>query len=117
MNMLSFLQILIDNYDGSAEMKNNIMNNKINIYKCKENVNADELIKFYKEYNIIEKNIALDNPTVPDPGPSVPPTNPTDPSDPSTTCCSVCSNFEVTDDETDPDALIINIVDKDTTTP
>ena len=55
MNMLSFLQILIDNYDGSAEMKNNIMNNKINIYKCKENVNADELIKFYKEYNIIEK--------------------------------------------------------------
>ena len=67
--------------------------------------------------NIIEKNIALDNPTVPDPGPSVPPTDPTDPSNPSTTCCSVCSNFEVTDDETDPDALIINIVDKDTTTP
>ena len=58
--------------------------------------------------NIIEKNIALANPTIPDHGPSVPPTDPTDPSnpptdttDPSTTCCSVCSNFEVTDDETE----------------
>ena len=68
--------------------------------------------------NIIEKNIALDNPVVPDPSdPSGPSNPPTDPTDPSTTCCSVCSNFEVTDDETDPDALIINIVDKDTTTP
>ena len=53
-NILSFIQILINNYDGSIEMKNNIMNNKINIYKCKENANANDIIKYYNEYNIIE---------------------------------------------------------------
>ena len=35
-SILSFLQILINNYDGSYEMKNNIMKNNIYIYKCKE---------------------------------------------------------------------------------
>ena len=54
-NMLSFLQILIDNYDGSVEMKNSILAHKINISKCKENANVDDLIKYYNEYNIIEK--------------------------------------------------------------
>ena len=54
-NMLSFLQILIDNYDGSVEMKNSILAHKINISKCKENANTDDLIKYYNEYSIIEK--------------------------------------------------------------
>ena len=54
MNMLSFLQILIANYDGSVEMKNSIVNNRINISKCKENPKIDDVIKYYNEYNIIE---------------------------------------------------------------
>ena len=54
LNMLSYIKILIDNYDGSIEKKNSILNNKINIYKCEENVNADDLIKYYNEYSIIE---------------------------------------------------------------
>ena len=55
MNMLSFLQILINHYDGSNEMKNTIMRNDINIYKCRENTNVDYLIKYYNQYNIIEQ--------------------------------------------------------------
>ena len=35
-NMLSFIQILIDNYDGSTEMKDNILNYYIKIYEYKE---------------------------------------------------------------------------------
>ena len=31
MSMLSFIKKLIDNYDGSVEMKNNILDNEINI--------------------------------------------------------------------------------------
>ena len=54
MDMLSFIQLLIDNYDGSVEMKNSIMNNKLKIYQCKEIQNFDELIKYYNEYNIVE---------------------------------------------------------------
>ena len=60
MNMLSFIQILIYNYDGSIEMKNNIMNKEINIYKCEENPNADDLIKYYNEYNIIQQKINIE---------------------------------------------------------
>ena len=55
MNMLSLLQKLIDNYDGSVEMKNNILAHKINISKCKENANVEDLFTYYDEYNIIEK--------------------------------------------------------------
>ena len=55
MNMLSFIKKLIDNYDGSVEMKNNILDNEINIYSCKDRLNADELIKYYNLYNMIEK--------------------------------------------------------------
>ena len=54
-DMLTFLEILIDNYDGSIEMKNNILNYTLNIYHCKDRKNIDEVIKYYKEYNIIEK--------------------------------------------------------------
>ena len=31
-NMLTFIQLLIDNYDGTNEMKNNILDFRINIY-------------------------------------------------------------------------------------
>ena len=54
MNMLSYLEILIDNYDGSIKTENNIMKNKINISKCKENPNIDDIIKYYNEYYIVE---------------------------------------------------------------
>ena len=55
MSMLSSLQILLDNYDGTIEKKNNILDHKINIYKCEENADIEELIRYYNEYNIIEK--------------------------------------------------------------
>ena len=54
MNMLSFIKLLIDNYDGTIEMKETIMKSTINIYQCKENVNVDDVIKYYNEYNIIK---------------------------------------------------------------
>ena len=57
-NMLSFLQILIDNYYGSVEMENNILNNKSSIYQYKGKyvlIDIDVLIRYYNEYNIIEK--------------------------------------------------------------
>ena len=53
-NLLSFMEVLIDNYDDSIEMKNNIFNNLIMIYKCIGSKNNDEIIKFFNEYNIIE---------------------------------------------------------------
>ena len=53
MNMLSYLQTLIDNYDKSVEMRNNILNNRFNIYQCKDNKKIEKLIKYYNEYNII----------------------------------------------------------------
>ena len=53
--MLSYIQILIDNYDGTTEMKNYILDTHINIYECKDSTNSNEVIKYYKEYNIIEK--------------------------------------------------------------
>ena len=54
MNMLSFIQILINNYDESVEMRNCILNNCIKIEQCKDNKNINELIKYYNGYNIIE---------------------------------------------------------------
>ena len=53
-NLMSFLQILINNYDGSIEMKNNIMNNKIKIYKCRIKEDFDIVLKYYNDYTIIE---------------------------------------------------------------
>ena len=35
-------------------MKNSILDNEIKIYECKESSNIDEVIKYYKRYNIIE---------------------------------------------------------------
>ena len=54
MNMLSFIQTLINNYDESVEMRHCILNNCIKIEQCKDNKNIDELIKYYNEYNIVE---------------------------------------------------------------
>ena len=54
MNMLSFIQTLINNYDESVEMRNCILNNCIKIEQCKDNKNIDELIKYYNKYNIVE---------------------------------------------------------------
>ena len=48
-DILTFIQILIDNYDGSKEMKKNILNNDINIYQCNNSNDIDEVIKYYKE--------------------------------------------------------------------
>ena len=36
-------------------MKNNIVDYCIKIYQCKDSKNIDEVIKYYKEYNINEK--------------------------------------------------------------
>ena len=55
-NMLTFLEILIKNYDGSKEMKKNILDSDINIYHCKDSDNIDEVIKYYNEYTIIGNN-------------------------------------------------------------
>ena len=53
-NMLSYIQTLINNYDESVEMRNCILNNCIKIEQCKDNKNINELIKYYNGYNIIE---------------------------------------------------------------
>ena len=42
LDILTFLQILIDNYDGSKEMKKNILDNDIKIYQCKDSDNSNE---------------------------------------------------------------------------
>ena len=43
-DMLTFLEILINNYDGSNEMKKNILDYNIKIYQCKDSDNIDEVI-------------------------------------------------------------------------
>ena len=50
-NILSFMQLLIDNYDGTNEMKNNIVEYCIKLYQCKDSKNIDEVIKYYKTRN------------------------------------------------------------------
>ena len=55
-DILSFIQVLIDNYDGSDKMKKNILDNNIKIYQCKDKKNIDEVIKYYNKYNIIQRN-------------------------------------------------------------
>ena len=54
MNMLSFIQTLINNYDESREMKNSILSNNIIIEQCKDNKNINELIKYYNKYNSVK---------------------------------------------------------------
>ena len=56
-NLLSFIQILINNYDGSNEMKKNIIRNKIYIYHFEEKLNQNELITYYNRYCIVAKKV------------------------------------------------------------
>ena len=53
-NALTCLQTLIDNYDGTIDMKNKILDNSVNIYQCRDSSNSDAVIKYYKNYNIIK---------------------------------------------------------------
>ena len=59
-DMLTFLEILIDNYDGSNEMKQTILENELKIYQCKDRNNINEVIKYYNEYKIIQKKIIIE---------------------------------------------------------
>ena len=59
-NILTFIQILIDNYDGTNEMKNNILDYHIITYQCEQKMNINEVIKYYKEYNCIKKKIHIE---------------------------------------------------------
>ena len=61
MNMLSYIQILINNYDISYEMRNCILNNCIKIEQCKDNKNIDELIKYYNGYNIRIESVKIED--------------------------------------------------------
>ena len=58
--VLSFIQTLIDNYDGTEEIRNSILNNRFEIYQCWNNNSREEFIKYYNEYNIIE-TIKIEN--------------------------------------------------------
>ena len=53
-NALTCLQTLIDNYDGTIDMKNKILDNSVNIYQCRDSSNSDAVINYYKNYNIIK---------------------------------------------------------------
>ena len=46
MNMLLYIQTLINNYDESVEMRKCILDNCIKIEQCKDNKNINELIKY-----------------------------------------------------------------------
>ena len=54
-SILSLLQILIYNYDGSSEMKKSIVRNHINIYKCDNSNKPENVIKYFNQYNINKK--------------------------------------------------------------
>ena len=47
--------ILINNYDGSTEMKVDLTSNLINIFICKESNSADGVVNYFKSYSIIQK--------------------------------------------------------------
>ena len=54
-NILSLMRILINNYDGSTEMKVDLTSNLINIFICKESNSADGVVNYFKNYSIIQK--------------------------------------------------------------
>ena len=60
-DILTFLEILINNYDGSNEMRKNILDYDINIYQFKDRKNINEVIEYFNEYNIIQKKIIIQN--------------------------------------------------------
>ena len=49
------MRILINNYDGSTEMKVDLTSNLINIFICKESNSADGVVNYFKSYSIIQK--------------------------------------------------------------
>ena len=53
--MLTYIQVILDNYDESVVMKEQILSNPINIYKCKETNNVQNVIHYYTDYNIFGK--------------------------------------------------------------
>ena len=55
MEIISFIQVLIDNYDGSSEMKSNIMQKEITIYSCNDTKTINNVTQYYKDYSIIEE--------------------------------------------------------------
>ena len=53
-NILSLVTLLIENYNGSSIMRNNIINNSsFHIYNCDDELSFTSIIKFFNEYNII----------------------------------------------------------------
>ena len=53
-NILSLITLLIENYNGSSIMRNNIINNSsFHIYNCDDELSFTSIIKFFNEYNII----------------------------------------------------------------
>ena len=60
-NMLLYIQTLINNYDESVEMRNCILNNCIKIEQCKDNKNINELIKYYNKYNIRIESVKIED--------------------------------------------------------
>ena len=49
------MRIVINNYDGSTEMKVDLTSNLINIFICKESNSADGVVNYFKNYSIIQK--------------------------------------------------------------
>ena len=49
------MRILINNYDGSTEMKVDLTSNLINLFICKESNSADGVVNYFKNYSIIQK--------------------------------------------------------------
>lgn len=53
-SILTLLELLIQNYDGSEVMKHNILNTKLTIYNCNYSNNLNEVIKYFNEFTIKE---------------------------------------------------------------
>ena len=59
-NVLSFIQILIDNYDQSNEMRNAILSSHITIKECDNRNSIKDVIKYYREYTFIENKMEIE---------------------------------------------------------
>ena len=51
-NILQFIELLIDNYEESKDI---ILNNKINVYQCDNPNNISNVIRYYNQYYINQK--------------------------------------------------------------
>ena len=59
-NVLSFIKILIDNYDQSNEMRNAILSSHITIKECDNRNSIKDVIKYYREYTFIENKMEIE---------------------------------------------------------